>query len=90
MTALLGGLFGVFALVAFVSAIRISYRIEARSNPERFGGRRMGYTNIWAVALNMGVAKDEETQSMRRKLLTRLAIVAVLFACMALVATVNR
>ena len=51
-----------------------SYRIEARSNPQRYGKRRFGYTNIWAVALNIGVAEDAETQAMRRKVLVRLAV----------------
>lgn len=83
---MLAGLFGLLALGAFISAIPISYRVEARSNPARFGGRRTGFTNIWAVVFNIGVARDEETQSMRRKVLIRLAFVAVLFTGMAVIA----
>jgi hypothetical protein len=86
MTGVLGGLFGLAAVVALISAIPLSYRIEARSNPQRYGKRRFGYTNIWAVALNIGVASDAETQAMRRKLLVRLGIVALMFAGLAAIA----
>jgi hypothetical protein len=86
MIAILGGMLGLIALLALVSAIPISYRIEARSNPSRFGRRRFGYTNIWAVALNLGVARDAETQLMRRKILVRLALVALMLAGMIAIA----
>ena len=86
MTALLEGLLGIAAIAVLISAIPISYRIEARSNPARFGGRRLGYTNIFGVAFNLGVARDDETQALRRKLLIRLALIALLFAGLGVVA----
>ncbi|MCB1461089.1 MAG: hypothetical protein KDJ90_01360 [Nitratireductor sp.] len=86
MTPFLGGIFGIAAIAVFISGILISYRIEARSNPARFGRRRLGYTNIFAVALNIGVAGDEETQALRGKLLQRLVVVALLFAGLGVVA----
>lgn len=82
---ILGGLFGIAAIVILITAIPHSYAVEARSNPERFGKKRFGYTNIWAVALNIGIAKDAETQALRRKVTARLAIIAALFAAMALI-----
>ena len=85
MLPILGGLTGLAGLVVFITAIPISYAIEARSDPGK-AGRKFGYTNIWAVALNIGVARDGETQALRRKLLKRLAVVAVLFVVLALVA----
>lgn len=88
MTPFLGGIFGVAAIAVFISGILMSYRIEARSNPARFGRRRLGYTNIFAVALNIGVAGDEETQALRRKLLKRLGLVALLFVGLGVVAVV--
>ena len=81
---MLGGFLGTAILVLFISILPISYRVEARSNPEKYGGRRYGYTNIWAVALNIGVARDRETQALRRKLLMRLAIIAGLFVVMSI------
>lgn len=92
MVAILGGLAGLVAIIVFISALPHSYAVEARSNPAR-DKRRIGYTNIWAVALNIGVARDEETQGHRRAVLKRLAIVASLLAVLALLSfaiTVDR
>lgn len=86
MIGVLGGLFGLGAILALISAIPISYRIEARSHPGRLRKWRFGYTDIWSVALNVGVARDPVTQALRRKMLLRLAIVAVMFAGLAVVA----
>lgn len=83
MIPIVGGLLGLIGLIFFISAIPYSYQIEARSNPERFGGRRRGYTNIWAVIVNYRVAKDEETQALRKKVLIRMAIVLVCMAGLA-------
>lgn len=83
MLVVLGGLAGLVAIIVFISAIPHSYAVEARSNPAK-DKRRFGYTNIWAVALNIGVARDEETQEHRRAVLKRLAIVASLLAVLAL------
>jgi len=83
--AYVGGLLGLAALMVFISAIPHSYKVEARSNPERFGSRKFGYTNIWAVALNFGVARDETTQLMRKKVVAKLLIALGLFVLMAVV-----
>ncbi|PHP68034.1 hypothetical protein CSC94_05045 [Zhengella mangrovi] len=79
----ISGIVGLAAIIVFMSAIRHSYAVEARSDPRK-AGRRFGYTNIWAVALNIGVAGDEETQSLRRAVLVRLGAVAALFAVLIL------
>ncbi len=60
------GVIAFAALALFISAIPLSYRVEARSNPARYGNRRFGYTNIWFVMANIGVARDAETQGLRR------------------------
>ena len=60
------GLWGIAMIVVLIQAIRLSYRIEARS-PE--------LKNTWGVprraaiihtVTNWKVARDEETQSLRR------------------------
>lgn len=85
MVIILGGLAGLAAIIVFISALPHSYAVEARSDPAK-ARRRFGYTNIWAVALNIGVARDEETQAHRRAVLKKLAIVAGLLAFLALIA----
>lgn len=81
----LSGLFGVSIIAFFISAIRLSYAVEARSKPEGSGSSLPRYTNIWGVALNMGVARDEETQALWRMVNQRLAVIAGLFVLMVLV-----
>ena len=85
MIAILGGIIGFAAIAVFISAIRISYAIEARSDPRK-AMARFGYTNIFGVALNWRVARDRETQAMRRRLLKQLAVIALLFVLMGLIA----
>lgn len=81
----LSGLIGVSIIAVFISAIRLSYAVETRSKPEGGGFGLPRYTNIWGVALNMGVAGDEETQALRRRVNQRLAVIAGLFVLMVLV-----
>ena len=78
----LASLTGPAIIVVFILAIRLSYAIEARSDPMK-AKRSFGYTNIWGVALNMGVARDAETQALRKRLLLHLAGIALLFIAMA-------
>ena len=85
MIAILGGIIGFAAIAVFISAIRISYAIEARSDPRK-AMARFGYTNIFGVALNWRVARDRETQAMRWRLLKHLAIIALLFMLLGLLA----
>lgn len=85
MIAILGGMIGFAAIAVLLSAIRLSYAIEARSDPRK-ATRSFGYTNIWGVALNWRVARDPETQALRRSLLVHLGIIALMFAMLALIA----
>jgi hypothetical protein len=82
--AILSGIIGLAIIAVFVTASRLSYAIEVRSGRHESG--RLRRTNIWAVAMNIGIARDEETQALRRKLLTRLGIVALLFVVLAFIA----
>jgi hypothetical protein len=69
------GLFGLWGLVmvaVFITAIRLCYRVEERSEALR---NRTGVpfnANIPAVMFNWGVARDEETQRLRRRMNYRL------------------
>jgi hypothetical protein len=79
-------LFGVWALailVVFIQAIRLSYRIEARSpdltNRSGFPRNAMMFHTI----TNLSVARDEETQGLRRKMIRLLLVVVGGFVVLA-------
>ncbi|CAH2400096.1 hypothetical protein [Mesorhizobium escarrei] len=74
---------GVWALVVlgiFIQAIRLSYRIEGRSpgltNRSGFPRNAMMFHTV----TNMNVARDQETQAMRRRMNRLLLIVLAGFA----------
>ena len=65
---LLAGVWALGILVVFIQAIRQSYRIEARS-PDLTN--RSGYPRkamMFHTITNANVARDEETQAMRRRM----------------------
>ncbi|RWQ82831.1 MAG: hypothetical protein EOS85_12220 [Mesorhizobium sp.] len=74
---------GVWALVMlaiFIHAIRLSYRIEARS-PDL--ANRSGFPRnamMFHTVTNTNVARDQETQAMRRRMNRLLLIVLAGFA----------
>ena len=80
---MLAGVWALAILVVFILAIRLSYRIEARSpdltNRSGFPRKAMMFHTI----TNMKVARDEETQAMRRRMNGLLLIVLAGFAIMA-------
>lgn len=65
---ILTGSWGIAMVAVFVCAIRLSYRIEARSpdlaNTSGFPRNAM----IFHTVTNSGVARDAETQAMRRRM----------------------
>jgi hypothetical protein len=79
---ILTGLWGVAMIATFIQAVRLSYRIEARSPAlhNRSGIARNAM--IFHTVLNIDVARDGETQALRRRmiwlLLTNLAGLALL------------
>ncbi|RWN46730.1 MAG: hypothetical protein EOS03_15690 [Mesorhizobium sp.] len=79
---LLAGVWALAILAVFIQAIRLSYRIEARSpgltNRSGFPRKAMMFHTI----TNMNVARDEETQAMRRRMNQLLLIVLAGFAIM--------
>ncbi|MBZ9718952.1 hypothetical protein LB519_13985 [Mesorhizobium sp. AD1-1] len=79
---LLAGVWALAILAVFVQAIRLSYRIEARSpdltNRSGFPRKAMMFHTV----TNMDVARDAETQSMRRRMNWLLLIVLAGFVVM--------
>ena len=80
----ISGLWGVAMVANFIAAARMCYAIEARSGKPLLKGGLPGYANILPVALNFGVAQDDETQEMRWEMNKRLLIVLIGFAFYAL------
>jgi len=61
-------LWALAAIAVLIAATRIGYRIEARSGRPLLRSGLVGYANIIPAALNLGVARDEVTQAMRRRM----------------------
>ena len=69
------------SLVLFIMATRMSYRIEARSEGLRNTSGLPRNAMLFHTVTNRGVARDAETQAMRRQMnLMLLAAVAILAA----------
>ena len=90
---LLCGVWALVMLAIFIHAIRLSYRIEARS-PDL--ANRSGFprnTMMFHTVTNINVARDEETQAMRRRMNRLLLIVlagfVVMWAAIGLVRRMN-
>lgn len=79
---LLAGVWAIAILAIFIMAIRLSYRIEARSpdltNRSGFPRNAMMFHTV----TNLNVARDEETQAMRRRMNRLLLIVLAGFVIM--------
>ncbi|PDQ18449.1 hypothetical protein CN311_24590 [Mesorhizobium sanjuanii] len=79
---LLAGVWALAILAVFIMAIRLSYRIEARSpdltNRSGFPRNAMMFHTV----TNTNVARDEETQAMRRRMNRLLLIVLAGFVLM--------
>ncbi|WP_136621016.1 MULTISPECIES: hypothetical protein [Mesorhizobium] len=79
---LLAGVWALAILAVFIQAIRLSYRIEARSpdltNRSGFPRKAMMFHTI----TNVNVARDAETQGMRRRMNRLLLIVLAGFMVM--------
>lgn len=67
-------------LALFIAVIRLSYRIEARSKPRP---PFPFFTNFVATALNIGVARDSQTQALRRRMLILWAAIVLGFIALA-------
>ncbi len=80
----ISGLWASLMVAILISAIRLCYRIEARSEGLR---NRTGVPQkamILHTAMNWKVARDDETQALRRAMNTRLLLVLAGMVLMAL------
>ncbi len=65
--------FGV--ILALIGVTRMTYAIEARSGRPLLKNGLPGFANVIPVALNIRVARDAETQAMRRAMVRRLMVI---------------
>lgn len=72
---LISGLWASLMVVILISAIRLCYRIEARSEGLRNRSGVPAKAMILHAAMNWKVARDAETQAMRRAMNVRLLLV---------------
>jgi hypothetical protein len=62
------GVWGIAMVAVFIRAIRLSYRVEARS-PQLKNTSGLPRHALWLnVVANSGVSRDEETQALRRSM----------------------
>jgi hypothetical protein len=86
---LVSGFWGLAMIVNLVETVRLCYAVEHRSGRENPKLGLPVFANIWGVAMNQGVAQDEETQDLRRQMNRRLMIIVggfVVFALFVLLA----
>lgn len=83
--------FGIFAgvwalamLAVFIQAIRLSYRIEARSAGLKNTSGLPRKAMIVHTVLNIAVARDAQTQAMRRRMNILLLVTAAGLVAMAI------
>lgn len=79
------GLWAAAMIAMWISVTRLTYTIEARSGRPMLKHGLPGFANVFPVAFNVGVAKDEETQRMRWRLIQRLLVIGAGFVFFLLV-----
>lgn len=80
----LSGVWGVTIIGTLISATRLCYEIERRSGKLKPGSLPR-YANVVPVAFNIGVARDAETQSLRRRMNQRLLLIMLGFGLFSLI-----
>ena len=73
---MLAGVWGVVMIAGFIQAIRLSYRIEARSPELANSSGVPRKAMILHTVTNWNVAQDAETQALRRRMNRLLLIIA--------------
>lgn len=76
----IAGAWGIAVIANLIKATRICYAIEARSGRPLLRNGLPGFANVIPVAFNYGVARDEETQALRREMNKRLLVILGGFA----------
>jgi len=86
---IVSGVWAVGMLAVFIQVIRLSYRIEHRSDRLRNRTGLPMYAALPFTVTNWRVSRDDETQALRRRMLLLLAIILagfVLFGGVVLIA----
>lgn len=78
------GLWALLMVVILISAIRLCYRVEARSEGLRNRSGIPRNAMVLHAVMNWKVARDDETQALRRAMNLRLLLVVGGMAVMAL------
>lgn len=81
----LSAVWALVMIAMFISVTRLCYAIEARSGRPMLKGGLPGFANIFPVAFNVGVARDEETQRMRWRMIQRMLAIGAGFVVFLLV-----
>ncbi|MDP3895448.1 MAG: hypothetical protein Q8Q62_02105 [Mesorhizobium sp.] len=82
---LVSGAWAIAMIAIFITVIRMCYTIEARSGRPMPKQGLPGFANVFPVAFNIGVAKDEETQRLRWRMNQRLLVILAGFVVFALI-----
>lgn len=85
---ILSGLWGTAMVVLLISAIRLCYRVEARSERLRNRTGLPMFAKWPQVIANYGVARDAETQALRRSANSRFLIILAGFALFGLLVSI--
>lgn len=80
----LSAVWGVTIIGTLISVIRLCYEIERRSGQLKPGSVPR-YANVIPVAFNFGVARDDETQHLRRRMNQRLLLMLLGFGLFAVI-----
>lgn len=85
----IAAVWGVATIYLLLQVITLCYRIEKRSRPDA-GAQNSApqRANIIAAAFNFGVARDSETQAMRRQMNFYLLIIMTGFIAMGLMVSI--
>ncbi|MBM3609729.1 MAG: hypothetical protein FJX29_15005 [Alphaproteobacteria bacterium] len=81
-------IWGVATLYLFLQVIGLCYRIEKRSYPEAFATDTPRRANILGVIFNYKIARDRDTQAMRKQMNFYLAIILAGFVAMGLLVSI--
>lgn len=79
------GAWAIVMIGMFISVTRLCYAIEARSGRPMLGNGLPGFANVFPVAFNVGVARDQETQRLRWRMIQRLLVILAGFGFFLLV-----
>jgi hypothetical protein len=82
LSAILAGVWGLCMLAIFIMAIRLSYAIERRSAGLQNTSGLPRKAMMFHTVFNLNVARDPDTQTMRRRMIKLLLVNALGFGLM--------